>query len=326
MQEMNLRRRIRRRLASLAFGPQELCQFCNLGLKDPQCDIKVWLVGTKGARDVTARNVLAATRPLSIGIGLENDEDFRELSSNQVFLEFRSAHPPETLLGKVNLTFTGSIPLEGDGALCLFNARHPSNYCQARTLVWKRYLNFSYAQWKNERGPSPPKVRMVGSELHSLFVFYICPRPVVLVSVADGQAGNIFPMDLVGPIGHQQFSLALHATSKGLPLIERSGRIALSSVPVAKMSLAYQMGQNHNKASICWSSVPFPLIASPRLCLPIPEFALRVRELQLVDVRPTGSHVLIICRVVTDHAFVDGLQFFQAHGFYDEWRKQAILH
>lgn len=326
MQEMNLRRRIRRRLASLAFGPRELCQFCNLGLKDPQCDIKVWLVGTKGARDVTARNVLAATRPLSIGIGLEDDEDFRKPPSNQVSLEFRSAQPPETLLGKMSLTFDDSIPLEEGGVLCLFKTRHPANYCQARTLVWKRYLNFSYAQWKNERGPNPPKVRMVASELHSLFVFYICPRPVVLVSVVDGEAGNIFPMDLVGPIGYGQFSIALHAASKPLPLIERSGRIALSSVPVAKVSLAYQMGQNHNKASVCWSSVPFSLIGSPSFCLPIPEFALRVRELQLVDVRPMGSHVLIICRVVADNALADGLQFFQAHGFYDEWRKQAILH
>lgn len=325
MQEMNLQRRIRRRLASLAFGPQELCQFCNLGLKDPQCDIKVWLVGTKVVRDVTTRNVLAATRPLSIGIGLEDDEDFRNLSSNRVFLEFRSAHPPETLLGKVSLAFADSIRLEEGGTLCLFTTRHPANYCQARTLVWKRYLNFSYAQWKNERGPKPPKVRMVASELHSLFVFYICPRPVVLVSVVDGEAGNIFPMDLVGPIGHRQFSIALHATSRGLPLIERSGRVALSSVPVAKMSLAYQMGQNHNKASVCWSSVPFSLIASPSFYLPIPEFALRVRELQVVDVRAMGSHVLIICRLVADNSFVDGLQFFQAHGFYDEWRKQAIL-
>ena len=325
MQKMTLRRRIRGRLAAIAFGPQELCQFCNLGLKDPQCDIKVWLVGTKGVRDVTARNVLAATRPLSIGIGLEDDKDFREHSSNHVFLEFRSAQPPEILLGRVTLTFADSIPLEGGGALCLFSTRHPVNYCQARTLVWRRYLNFSYAQWKNERGPNPPKVRMVARELHSLFVFYICPRPVVLVSVVDGEAGNIFPMDLVGPIGYTQFSIALHATSKGLPLIERSGRIALSSVPVAKMSLAYQMGQNHNQASVCWSSVPIPLIASPRFGLPIPEFALRVRELQVIDVRPMGSHVLIICRVAEDNALSDGLQFFQAHGFYDEWRKQAVL-
>ena len=326
MQEINLRKRIRRRLASLAFGPQEFGQFCNLGLKDPQSDIKVWLVGTNGTRDVTTRNVVTATRPLSIGIGLEDDEDFRKLSSNHVFLEFRSAHPPETLLGKVGLAFADSIPLEEGGALCLFSTHRPANFCQARTLVWKRYLNFSYAQWKNERGPNPPKVRMVATELHSLFVFYICPRPVVLVSVVDGEAGNIFPMDLVGPIGQGQFSIALHATSKGLPLIERSGRIALSSVPISKMSLAYQMGQNHNKASVCWSSVPFPLIASPSFYLPIPEFALRVRELQLVKVRPMGSHVLIICRVMADNAFVDGLQFFQAHGFYDEWRRQAILH
>jgi flavin reductase (DIM6/NTAB) family NADH-FMN oxidoreductase RutF len=320
---MNLQTRIRRRLSSLAFGPQELSQFCNLGLKDPQPHIKVWLLGAQTARDVTARNVLAATRPLTVGIGLEDYRELTTRSGSRLNLEFRS-NGTNTLLGKTSLTFIKSIRLEEGSVLCLFRTDHPVNYCQAKNLVWKRYLHFSYLQWRNQHGPNPAKIRMVASELHALFVFYICPRPVVLVSVADGEASNIFPMDLVGPISDEHFSLALHMTSKALRLIERSGRVALSSIPVEKIPLAYQLARNHNKDSVSWSSLPFSLNFSTHFSLPIPVFALRVRELKVLGIQAMGSHALIICRVVSDNSVTNGLQFFQAHGFHDEWRKQAI--
>ncbi len=320
---MNIQSRLRRRLASLAFGSDPLPQFCNLGLRDPQSDIKVWLVGTNTARDVTLRNVLAATRPLTVGIGVEDVEP-EALSRNRLELEFRQVDGTKPLLGKMSLVFVDAIRLEKGGWLCLFRTQRPANYCLARSTIWRRYLHSSYSQWRNLRGPNPPKVRMVARELHALFVFYICPRPVVLVSVANGMANNIFPMDLIGPIGRQQFSIALHTASKALPLIERSRRVALSSIPVEKISLAYQLGRNHNEASISWSSVPFALATSSNFGLPIPDFALRVRELEVTQLRQMGSHTLIIGRIITDNPVVDGLQFFQAHGFHERWRKQAI--
>jgi flavin reductase (DIM6/NTAB) family NADH-FMN oxidoreductase RutF len=321
---MNLQSRLRRRVASLAFGPARLPQFCNLGLREPQAHIKVWLVGMNMARDVTHRNVIAATRPLTVGIGLE-DADPRALSRSRLDLEFRRVDDTKSLLGKMGLVLVDTVRLEKGGWLCLFRTRRPANYCQARSIIWKRYLHSSYAQWRKERGPNPPKVRMVASELHALFVLYICPRPVFLVSVCDGKASNIFPMDLVGPVAQQRFSIALHTASKALPLIEHSRRIALSSVPAEKIPLAYQLGPNHNETSVSWSSVPFRLAVSSEFCLPIPDFALRVRELEVSEVRQIGSHVLMVCRVVADNAMADGLQFFQAHGFYEEWRRQAIL-
>jgi hypothetical protein len=42
-------------------------------------------------------------------------------------------------------------------------------------------------------------------EVHSMSVFYICPRPVVLATVAEGNAGNVFPMNLMGAIDEDYF-------------------------------------------------------------------------------------------------------------------------
>jgi flavin reductase (DIM6/NTAB) family NADH-FMN oxidoreductase RutF len=321
---MNLGERLRHSIAAVAFGPREFSQFCNLGLKDPQGEIKVWLTGMGAPRDVTRRNVVAAARPLLIGVGLDDLGNPALLSRNDLTLEFRDGNFGQTLLGTTGLKFIDALELEKGERLCLFRTHSPANYCCSKTLLWRRYLDFAYQQWRNERGPAAPEIRMIASELHALFVFYICPRPVVLVSVVDGESGNLFPMDLIGPIGRHHFSLALHASSKGLPLIEHSRRIALSSVPVEKMPLAHRLGKNHNKERIDWASLPFTLTASSTFALPVPAFSLRVREMEVVTVRNLTSHTLFICKVVDEHCCAEGLQFFQAHGFYEGWRKRAI--
>lgn len=315
-------KQFRRGLAALAFGPRELSQFCALGLPEPQRDIKVWLVGMGSPRDITGRNVLAATRPLVVGIGLEDVGNRGSISQHRVGLEFREGRGAQALLGKISLGFIDAVRLEGTERLCLFRTRHPVNYCQPRILLWRRYLDFAYAGWRQQRGPNPPEIPMRASDLYALFVFYICPRPVVLVSVVDGDAGNIFPMDLIGQIGERHFSLALH--TKAVPFIERSRRVALSSVPLEAMPLAYQLGRNHRKASVEWASLPFPLTQSTAFGLPVPAFSPRVRELEVVQSRDMGSHRLFICTVVKEDPIPDGPQFFQAHGLYEEWRRQAI--
>lgn len=311
-------KRLRSALAALAFGPRELSQFCALGLPDPQRDIKVWLVGMGSPRDITGRNVLAATRPLVVGIGLEDD------GPRRLALEFREGRGAQTLLGKIGLEFVDAVGLEGEERLCLFRTRRSANYCQPRSVVWRRYLDFAYGRWRKERGPNPSEIRMVTREVHALFVFYICPRPVVLVSVVDGDAGNIFPMDLIGQIGKRHFSLALHMTAQAVTIIERSRRIALSSIPVEEIPVAYQLGRNHHKASVDWASLTFSLTKSAAFGLPVPTFSPRVRELEVVQSRDMGSHRLFICQLVEDQPIADGLQFFQAHGLYEEWRRPAV--
>jgi flavin reductase (DIM6/NTAB) family NADH-FMN oxidoreductase RutF len=321
---MDLQRQLRHRLAAIAFGPGELSQFCNLGLRDPQANIKVWLVGMGAPLDVTRRNVLAATRPLVLGIGLEDCKDLSTISRSRLGLEFREEGSAQTLLGKISLEFVETLRLDGTELLCLFRTHGAANYCRPRSLLWRRYLHFAYRQWRNEQRPNPPEIRMVASELHALFVFYICPRPVVLVSVVEREAGNIFPMDLIGQIGRHKYSIALHTTSRVLPLIERSRRLALSNVPVEKIALAYRLGKNHHATSIEWASLPFSLTTSSAFILPVPEFALRIRELEVMESRAMGSHVFFICLLANEYSVADGLQFFQAHGLYEEWGKQAI--
>jgi len=310
---------IRRYASRWLFGSQGP-ELCSLALSDPQAEIQVCLCGPGVAIDVTHNHTIAATQPLTIAIALNSELDPARAAG--LFLRFREIKGESRLLGKIDLGWNMSTPLGGD-QLHFFRSGSSRNYCNSRHLAWRHDLGLVYRQWRARRNQSQP-IRLLPSELRSLFVLYVCPRPVFLVSVADGDRCNIFPMDLVGSIGSHYFSLALHRTSTGIPLIEASGRLAIASVPAAQMNLAYQLGKNHNKPGVDLASLPFALTRSAVFGLPVPKFALRVRELELETVRPLGSHTFFLCRIVEDQHWADGPQFFQAHSFYEPWRQRAV--
>jgi flavin reductase (DIM6/NTAB) family NADH-FMN oxidoreductase RutF len=314
-------RQARAVLRQLVFGPP-IPQFCTVGLENPQSEVRVWLRGLGSPLDVTEFNVIAAARPFTIGIGLEHIPDAAALESAPLFLEFCDRSGDPSVLGEIQLSYAQTIRI-GDRVLCLFKASRSINRCMPRSVVWRRHLDFARQQRRVAKGPSPPETRMIIREFFALSTFYICPRPVVLVSVVDGNASNLFPMDLIGPIGGQHFSLALHGTSTAVPLIERSRRVALSSVPAEQISIAYALGKNHKKTDFHWNQVPFDLTISPAFALPIPEFALAVREMEVEEVHALGSHKLFVCRTRVNQLRAQGLQLSFVQGFYHARRQRT---
>ncbi|HXW93392.1 MAG TPA: flavin reductase [Terriglobales bacterium] len=315
-------RRARTAVRTLVFGPP-IPQFSTVGLPDPQSEVRVWLRGLGALMDVTDCNVIAAARPFTVGVGFEHMPDGATLQRAPLFLDF-SDRPgePSSLLGNIQLSYREMIRT-GSRVLCLFSSSHSTNRCLSRNLVWRRYLEFARQQRRVAKSPTPPEIQMITREYFALSTFYICPRPVVLVSVVHGNASNIFPMDLIGPIGGEHFSLALHSTSTAVPLIERSRRVALSSVPVEQISIAYALGQNHKKTDFHWNQVSFDLTTSPAFGLPVPVFALRVREMEIEKVHALGSHKLFICRIMSNQLRAHGLQLSFVQGFYYARRQQT---
>jgi flavin reductase (DIM6/NTAB) family NADH-FMN oxidoreductase RutF len=313
-------RRARTALRQFVFGPP-IPQFCTVGLKYPQSEVRVWLRGLGTPLDVTDTSVIVAARPFTVGIGLEQDPDEAAIKRAPLFLGFSDRSSDNCLLGEIQLSYAETISI-GDRVLCLFRGSRSTNRCLPRSVVWRRYLDFARQQRRVAKGQNPPETQMLIRELFALSTFYICPRPVVLVSVVDGNAGNIFPMDLIGPIGRQHFTLALHGTSTAVSLMEHSRRVALSGVPVEQISIAYALGQNHKKTDFGWNHVSFDLTTSPAFGLPIPEFALSVKEMEIEEVRAMGSHKLFICRTEVDRLRSHGLQLSFVQGFYHARRQQ----
>jgi hypothetical protein len=84
--------------------------------------------------------------------------------------------------------------------------------------------------------------------------------------------------------------------------------------------LPFQLAINHTKQSIEWSKLPFATERSRHFNIPVPNFALRVREMEIRMIRKIGSHTLFIARIISDERYSNELELCVVHGFYQHWR------
>jgi flavin reductase (DIM6/NTAB) family NADH-FMN oxidoreductase RutF len=164
---------------------------------------------------------------------------------------------------------------------------------------------------------------MTARAADAMTVLFICPRPVVLVSLTLGDSGNIFPMNLMGSFGNGNFGFGLNSRRLASSLVERAGRVAISGIPVEEATVARQLGKNHRREAVDWSELPFRVTPSPALGIPVPSFASRVREMEIEAVRKLGIHTLFVARIIRDERRSDSPQFFMIHGLYQAWRRSA---
>jgi flavin reductase (DIM6/NTAB) family NADH-FMN oxidoreductase RutF len=171
---------------------------------------------------------------------------------------------------------------------------------------------------EQRRIKNPYNFQMTSEDLRASHVFYICPRPVVLVSVEHEGAGNLFPMDLIGPTDSPWFSMALRRTSPAVRLMQESGRMALADAPFAYRGIAYELGSHHKLSQIDWAGLPFATVRSPLFQLPVPNAALRVREVRVREFHEVGSHVLFLTSVDGETVSADSRdpQLFHSFGSY----------
>jgi flavin reductase (DIM6/NTAB) family NADH-FMN oxidoreductase RutF len=313
---MSQRSRLRQFAKRVLFGPMSFAQQCPIGLSDPQQEVIVRLHGSGEPRDVTRNHVMASGAPFTIGIGLETQQ-IQAAKNRPLSLRFCSRED-EKLLGSIALQPSAVIPA-GPRFLHLFRCRSFKNFCLPKPWLWSRYLHYAYLR---SRAPVPD-VRPTMRELHSMFVFYICPRPVVLGGVCDGIHSNVFPMNLMGPIGDGYFSFALNSARPVTALVERARSVALSSLPFSQSSVALQLGKNHKVEHIDLAQLPFSTKPSPNSRLPVPDFALRVREIEIEAAHNVGSHTLFIARVIHDDRWAHGPEMFVVHGIYQAARYRA---
>jgi hypothetical protein len=289
--------------------PQEF----TLGFPEPQKEIAVWLDGAGAPVDVTYRYSVACGAPLTFCIGLGDDVALREL--DPLSLKY-SRRVERQILGEIQLKAVASLSA-GASQFALFEPRRSANYCLPKAQLAAQYSVFAYRHWRKDNTKG---VHLNFLESRAMMVEFIRPHPVMLVSVGSRKEGNIFPMNLLGELGGGYFGLALRTERVAGSLVRRHGRIALTTMPLAQGAVAYQLGHNHSKPSFDWDELPFALRMSSAFHIPVPAFALRIREMAIKEARDIGSHTFFLAHIVQDEKCSDGPAFCSIHGFYQDWR------
>lgn len=303
----------RRIVRRVLLGEIDLPQQCTVAMRDPQSEVEVWLHGSGPGVNVTGNHVIACAAPSTIAIGLDRPWQ----PGTPLLLKFHQRGTPGVLLGQLGLESSSVVPT-GGGNIQLLKVRVCRNYCVPKLRLWGYFL---FQAWLRARNNTNGDVQMTARATAAMNVLFTCPRPVVLVSVPVGERGNIFPMNLMGPIGQGYFAFALNSRRLASPLVERAGRVALSSIPFDQAAVARRLGKNHLREFIDWDGLPFPTTRSKALGIPVPAFATRVREMEIEAVRQLGSHTFFVARIVHDEHRSDSEQFFMIHGLYQAWRQ-----
>ncbi|HEY6340826.1 MAG TPA: flavin reductase [Bryobacteraceae bacterium] len=314
---MSLLKRARKIFRRMALGNTDFPQQCSVAMPDPQDEIGVWLHGAGPPRDVTEAHAPACASPFTVGIGLEDPpRDHACLS-----LRFCERSGRRRMLGEIGLRHAGIVGTSGP-PLALFQVRSCRNRCLPWTRLWAHHVFRAYFQ---SRGGGDPDLLMDALAMRSMIVLFISPRPVVLVSVMNGDTGNIFPMNLLGPIGKGYMAFALNSSRQAAPLVEKAGRAVFSNIPWEFAEVARELRGNHRRKSVRWDELPFEVRASVSFGVPVPAVALRVREMEVEAVRKLGSHTLFVARVIHDELCSARPQFAMIHGIYQARRLRTGL-
>jgi flavin reductase (DIM6/NTAB) family NADH-FMN oxidoreductase RutF len=299
---------LRGRLA-LFFGA--LPRWSAIALHDPQGEIAVSLQHRGATLDVTRNNEIAGLIPLTLAIGLE-----LEGSATPSVLSFHDGTDGRTL-GALQMK---ARPREADTpqGVTFFEVVAGHHSC----LGWagNRFDDW-FRREDLRKSKNPHNFAMAPEATKWAAIFYLCPRAVYLVSAEHGERGNIFPMDQVGRMrGDGEVSLSLRNTHPSVQTIGESRRVVLSSIAAARKANAYELGQRHRIEKLDPAELPFPLALSPSFAMRHPANAVRVRELEITDIKTMGSHTFFIGRAISDRRLSDEPQLFHTPGFHQRYR------
>jgi flavin reductase (DIM6/NTAB) family NADH-FMN oxidoreductase RutF len=292
-----------------------LPQWAPVGVRPPQSVVEVRMRGALGEIDVTAAAVVAALKPLTLGVGLDAAARTTLGDFSAPVLRFVDIESQRTVGALQLLRVRDSLTQAA--RIALFEVRDAAQRCvQWPYRSWNCYLQ-NRAIRKHRR---PDNFWMPPEAVQQLMVFYICPRQVVLVSVEEGEHRNLFPMDLIGPVAPDRFTLALRNTSRSVPAMKSARRVALSDVAAADCGLAYRLGAHHRDPVSDWQSLPWATERSRKFSLPFPRSALRVRELEILDFETIGSHTFFITRLAAEQPLAEAEQLHHTSGLYQHFR------
>ena len=287
-----------------------LPQWSVVAVAPPQQVVTATLHWDGHSADVTADHTVASLVPLMIATSLD--------AGQHPVLEYRDSASGK-LLGILHLARATSVAVE-ETSLTLYHVTAGEHRCLGWPLrAWNGWLQNRLMR-KNR---APQHFAPEPAAVQQLMIAYLCPRPVVLVSVAAPGHSNIFPMDLIGPLERSGFfSLALRSTNVSVPVMRETRRVALSGMPATMKAVVYKLAEHHRQPLKDWTALPFPVRPSQTLEIPVVTAALRIQELAIEHSQEIGSHVFFLCRVVSEESLAESDQLHHTAGFHQACRRR----
>jgi flavin reductase (DIM6/NTAB) family NADH-FMN oxidoreductase RutF len=287
-----------------------LPQWSPIAVAPPSRVVTATLRWGNRSEDVTADHTVASLVPLTLATSVD--------AGRRAVLEYKDSATGETL-GTLRLGRMDAIATEGS-AITLYHVMAGEHRCLGWPMRWWNAWLQNRSMRKHQ---AANHLNMDPAAAQQLMIAYLCPRPVILVSVDTPDHHNIFPMDLIGPLNRSGFfSLALRSTNVSQPVMREEGRVALSSVPAAMKPTVYKLSEHHKHPLHDWHTLPFPVRKSQAFGVPAVAEALHIREMRVVHSQEIGSHTFFLGRITSEETLTGGDQLHHTAGFHQAYRRK----
>jgi len=128
---------------------------------------------------------------------------------------------------------------------------------------------------------------------------YSYPRRIVIVTYSDDSYHNIFPMDIQGFIEEEGlYLLGLRTTNITLDKILAAKKVVVCDTDTVDLETVYQLGKHSSKSPTGKHALPFGLSKSEKFGFPVPDFTGSYKEIEIIQHKKMGYHMLMIGKVV----------------------------
>ena len=264
--------------------------------------------------DLTANHLFVGYYPLIMAISCEKNSSLNNLLQNKnniktLFGESKDKIYAQLILKKINT-------LEFDEVtLFLFEGVKGSHRFLSKFHILTNSLKYKLTAEKKIN------IYLKGNLYEQVKIAYSIPRKILLVSLGKNNMFNIFPTDINGRIGKQNFVISLRKNGKANKQVKELKKIVLSEMSADAYKEVYSLGVNHIKDLRAKKEFDLSENLSKKFSIPLPTNALKYFELEFVNDIQTGVHNLCFFKVVNSVNIEDSKSTLaHIHRDYAEWR------
>jgi len=245
----------------------------------------------KHGEDISEKQLLVGYKPLLIGIPENYLTDDYAAEHRVISLLFKTdalesiASLEVKLIKEVKLNSISIFLFEGLKGIQSFT-----------NPIHRISNNLHYVMTSDKK----KNIFLEGNLYKQVKIAYSVPRKIYLASVGTGGLFNIFPTDLSGLIGENNFIISLRSTGKVCKQVEQAGKCLVAQMDSGSYKEVYKLGKNHMRELSNVNSFEISLRdeRSEKLNLPVPLKAIMYYELEKIDKSEIGIHTIHFLKVI----------------------------
>lgn len=271
-------------IKKLLFNGHPVKTFYITRLQQSQIREKVFLNLAGKSHDITRNNSMICLDPFCMAAWLPANE-VANLNAENAVIEFKTNG---MLSASISVSLIETINT-GIGSLLLFRIKGVKNH-QLNAL--KREVLFRYFLRSKKNTYDSRKV---------VSALYSYPRSIIIVSYADSEYCNVFPMDIHGFIEEEGiYLLGLRTTNITLDKILNAGKVVVCDTDTVDINSVYNLGKHSSTAPTPVEQLPFDTIKSEVFNFPVPACSGGYKEIEIFEHKKMGYHMLMIGKVINN--------------------------